>query len=307
MKTSFPSAAETGRRGIHAPSRKAALQRFFSLALLWVGFASAAPLKIVAAENFYGDVARQLGGANVSVSSVLSNPNQDPHLFEASPSTARAISGADIVVYSGIDYDPWMDKLLSASRDTGRKVLVVARLLGRKVGDNPHLWYDPATMPVYAKALHTELVKRDPGHKGQYDANLARFLASMKTVSSKVTAIRARYAGTSVTASEPVFGPMSDALGFRMRSLAFQMAVMNESEPSASQTAAIDRDLRTGAVRLFFYNTQVSDPLTERLRKLARQGGVAVVGVTETTPPGQGYVSWMLAQLRSIETALAKK
>lgn len=307
MRTSFPAAAETVRRGVHAPGGKAALPRLLSLALLWAGFASAAPLKIVAAENFYGDVARQVGGSLVTVTSILSNPNQDPHLFEASPSTARAISGADIVVYSGIDYDPWMDKLMSASKNKGRKVLVVARLLGRKVGDNPHLWYDPATMPVYAKALHTELVKRDPSHRGQYDANLARFLASMHKVSAKVNALRARYTGTPVTATEPVFGYMSDALGFRMRHLAFQMAVMNESEPSASQTAAMDRDLRTGGVRLFFYNTQVSDPLTERLSKLARQGGVAVVGVTETTPPGQNYVSWMLSQLESIGTALAKK
>ncbi|GAA4006566.1 metal ABC transporter solute-binding protein [Deinococcus rubellus] len=283
------------------------MKRLLVLGALLAGLVSAAPIKIVAAENFYGDVAQQIGGANVAVTSILSNPNQDPHLFEASPSTARALSGADIVVYSGIDYDPWMDKLLSASKNPKRQILVVASLLGKKAGDNPHVWYDPATMPIYAKALHADLVRRDPGHKTQYDANLSRFLTSMKTVSSQVASIRARYAGTPVTATEPVFGYMSDALGFKMRNLPFQMSVMNDAEPSASQTAAINNDLKTGAVKLFFYNDQVTDPLTEKLKMLARQGGVPVVGVTETTPVKLHYVEWMLSQLKAIQTALAKK
>ena len=269
--------------------------------------ASAAPISIVAAENFYGDVAQQIGGANVQVISILSNPNQDPHLFEASPSTARALADADIVVYNGINYDPWMDKLLSASKHPQRRVLAVAPLLGKKVGDNPHVWYDPATMPVYAKALRAELVRRDPSHKTQYDANLGRFLASMKSVSAQVASIRANHAGTPVTASEPVFGAMAAALGFEMRHLPFQMSVMNEAEPSASLTAAINDELRTGKVKLFFYNTQVTDPLTEKLRALARQGGVPVVGVTETAPAKLHYAEWMLRQLRAIQTALAKK
>jgi len=287
------------------------MKRWFVLSFLLTGLANgsvgAAPINIVTAENFYGDVARQIGGPQVSVTSILSSPSQDPHLFEASPSTARAISSADIAVYSGIDYDPWMDKLLSASKNPKRRVLVVAPLTGRKVGDNPHVWYDPATMPLYAKALRAELVRRDPSHTAQYDANLGRFLASMKTVSDKVASLRARYAGTPVTASEPVFGYMSGALGFKMQNLAFQLSVMNEAEPSAAQTGAINDDLRGGKVRLFFYNTQVTDPLTEKLRNLARQGGVLVVGVTETTPPGLTYVPWMLSQLKAIEAALAKK
>ncbi|WP_202630391.1 metal ABC transporter solute-binding protein, Zn/Mn family [Deinococcus alpinitundrae] len=283
------------------------MKRLMLLGLLASGLVSAAPLNIVAAENFYGDVARQIGGEGVTVTSILSSPSQDPHLFEASPSTARAISGADIVVYSGIDYDPWMDKLLSASKNAKRRVLVVAALTGKKVGDNPHVWYDPATMPIYARALRTELIRRDPTHKGQYDANLKRFLAAMTTVSSKVASLRAKYAGTPVTASEPVFGYLSDALGFKMQNLRFQLSVMNEAEPSAVQTGAINDDLRSGKVKLFFYNTQVTDPLTEKLRSLAKQGGVSVVGVTETAPPGLTYVPWMLSQLKTIQAALAKK
>ena len=114
---------------------------------------SAGAISVVAAENFYGDVANQIAGSNATVSSILSNPDQDPHLFEASPSVARFLSGAAIVIYNGADYDPWMTKLLSATRSPGRKVIVVADLVHRKAGDNPHLWYDPPTMPAYAKAL----------------------------------------------------------------------------------------------------------------------------------------------------------
>src|SRR5690242_16076983 len=122
---------------------------------------NAEPIAIVAAENFYGDAAEQVGGSAVKVTSILSNPDQDPHLFEASASTARDLAAARIVIYNGADYDPWMGKLLSASRATGRITIEVAKLVGKKAGDNPHLWYDPATMPAVAKALAAQLAKLD--------------------------------------------------------------------------------------------------------------------------------------------------
>ena len=116
-------------------------------------FATANPIKIVAAENFYGDIAKQIGGPDVSVSSILSNPDQDPHLFEVSPSVGRDVAAARVVIYNGIDYDPWMEKLLAAARSASRKTIVVAELVGKRTGDNPHIWYDPATMPALAKTL----------------------------------------------------------------------------------------------------------------------------------------------------------
>ena len=122
--------------------------------------ASTGVIRIVAAENFYGDVAQQLTGPKAVVTSVISNPDQDPHLFEASPSVARELSAASIVVYNGADYDPWMPKLLAASRSAGRKVIVVANLVHKKPGDNPHIWYEPMTMPVYARALTEALAER---------------------------------------------------------------------------------------------------------------------------------------------------
>src|ERR1700680_93969 len=155
--------------------------------MLGLGLASAhaEPITIVAAENFYGDVAQQVGGAAVKVTSILTNPDQDPHLFEASASTARDIAAARIVIYNGADYDPWMSKLLAASRASGRTTIEVAKLVGKKAGDNPHLWYDPATMPAVAKALAAQLAKLDPERRGDYEAQRETFEASLKPLDDK--------------------------------------------------------------------------------------------------------------------------
>jgi zinc/manganese transport system substrate-binding protein len=262
---------------------------------------------VVAAENFYGDVAGQIGGAQVHVTSILSNPDQDPHLFEASPSVARAISDAQIVVYSGIDYDPWMEKLLGAARSGERTTIVVAELAGRKAGDNPHIWYDPATMLAYAKALGAALDADDPAHASGYDQRLARFTASIAPIQAKIATLRARLAGTPVTATEPVFGYMFEALGMQVRNMSFQMAVMNGTEPAASDVAAFERDLRTHAVKLLVYNAQASDPIAARMERLAKASGVPVVGAAETEPPGKSYQGWMMGELDDVAKALPAK
>ena len=131
--------------------------------------ALADPVKVVAAENFYGDLATQIGGANVAVTSILSNPDDDPHLFEASPDTAKALTDAKVVIVNGVDYDPWMEKLLGAHKAPGRKEIIVGALVGHKPGDNPHLWYDPAYMKAAAKALVADLIAVDPAHKADYE------------------------------------------------------------------------------------------------------------------------------------------
>ena len=188
-------------------------------------------ISVVAAENFYGDVARQIGGDDVTVASIMSNPDQDPHLFETTPSTVRQIAAAQVVILNGADYDPWMDKLLKASPKPGRAAIVVADLVGKKAGDNPHLWYDPGTMPAAAKVLAEAFAKADPAHKDGYAARLKTFLASLKPIDDKIAAIRGKFAGTTVTASEPVFGYMADALGLKMRNESFQLSIMNDTEP----------------------------------------------------------------------------
>ncbi|MBV9522884.1 MAG: zinc ABC transporter substrate-binding protein [Alphaproteobacteria bacterium] len=273
---------------------------------LFAGSALAAdPVRVVAAENFYGDVAEQLGGPNVRVTSILTNPDQDPHLFEASASTARDLAGARLVIFNGADYDPWMTKLLGASKPTGRRVIEVARLMHRKAGDNPHLWYDPATMPMVAKAIVADLAAADPAHKADYEQRLAAFTASLKPLDAAVAAMRKKFAGTPVTATEPVFGYMATVLGLKMRNERFQLAIMNNAEPSASDIAAFSDDLKKNRVRVLLYNSQTSEALTQRMQKLAQESRVPVVGVSETEPPGKTYQDWMTEQLDRLDKALA--
>lgn len=264
------------------------------------------PIPVVAAENFYGDVAQQIGGADILVTSILNNPDQDPHLFEASPSVGRAISAAQIVIYSGIDYDPWMEKLLSAARSSDRKVIVVADLAGKKPGDNPHIWYDVATIQAFANKFADELGKIDPDHATDYRQRLARFRQSMLPIEEKIRDLRGRLAGTPVTATEPVFGYMLEALGMKSRNQSFQLAVMNNTEPAASDVAAFEDDLKGNKVKLLVYNSQASDPIAERMLKLAQVSHVPVVGATETEPPGKTYQEWMLDELDAVDHALPK-
>ena len=264
----------------------------------------AAPLSIVASINVYGDVARQIGGSDVTVTSLLSNPDQDPHLFEASASTARAVSAARVAIENGVDYDPWMDKLLAAARSPDRRTLSVAALLGRKPGDNPHLWYDPATMPALSSALADALAADDPAHASGYRQRLAAFQASLQPIQARIAALRQRLAGTQVTATEPVFGLMLKALGMNSRNQGFQLSVMNDTEPSASDVAGFERDLRAHAVKLLVYNSQATDPVARRMERIARAARVPVIGVTETEPPGTTYQAWMMGSLDAVDRAL---
>ncbi len=261
--------------------------------------------KIVAAENFYGDMARQIAGPDASIDSILTNPNQDPHDFEASPSTARLIADASLVIYNGADYDPWIESLLKASKSANRRTIVAAELMNRKSGDNPHLWYDPATMPRVAQALAAELERADPGHKTDYENRLQAYLASLKPLSDKIDELKQKYGAIDVTATEPVFGYMAQALGFKMRNESFQIKVMNGTEPSASEVAAFEDDLKNRRVKVLFYNSQVTDDLTSRLQKLAKDSKVPVVGVSETEPAGSNFQDWMLDQLVALDKALA--
>jgi zinc/manganese transport system substrate-binding protein len=267
--------------------------------------ALADPVKVVAAENFYGDLVSQIGGANVAVTSILSNPDDDPHLFEASPSTARALSDAKIVIANGVDYDPWMEKLLSASKGTGRKEIVVGALVGRKAGDNPHLWYDPTYMKAVAKALVADLVAVDPAHKGDYEQGESKFLESLKPLDDKIATMRKSYAGQPITASEPVFGYQAKLIGLDVRNEKYALAIMNNAEPTPSQVAAFENDLRGRHVKAMLYNAQASEPAVAKLVQMAKDNGVPVVGVSETEPPNSTYQDWMLGQLNALDKALA--
>jgi zinc/manganese transport system substrate-binding protein len=281
--------------------------RWIAISVLLVAVttqARATPVAIVAAENFYGDVAHQIGGDDVAVTSILNNPDQDPHLFEVSPSVARAISGARLVVYNGIDYDPWMEKLLGAARNAGREVIDVATLAGRKTGDNPHIWYDTRTMLRFATKLTDELYAIEPSQQADFRRRLMQFRQSLRPIEDKIAALRRRLAGTPVTATEPVFGYMLAALGMTVRNERFQLAVMNSTEPSAADVAAFENDLKDHRVKLLVYNGQASDPIADRMLKLAKASQVPVVAVTETEPAGKNYQAWMMSELDAVAHAL---
>jgi zinc/manganese transport system substrate-binding protein len=262
-------------------------------------------LKLVAAENFYGDVAHQIGGPQVNVVSVLSSPDQDPHLFETSPAVLRQLADAKIVIYNGADYDAWMPRLLKATPRPDRAVIVVADLMRKKVGSNPHLWYDPPTMPAAARAIAAALSKADPAHAADYQARLEIFLTSLKSLNHKISAIRKKHNGAPVTASEPVFGYMAATLGLKMRNEKFQLSIMNDTEPSARDVAAFERDLKQHKVQGLFYNKQASNKIVLHMVDIARAAKVPVVGVTELVPPNTKFQDWMLHELDDTEKALA--
>ena len=267
--------------------------------------AFADPVNVVAAENFYGDLATQIGGPNVVVTSILSNPDDDPHLFEASPDTAKALTDAKVVIVNGVDYDPWMEKLLSAHKAPSRKEIIVGRLVGHKPGDNPHLWYDPAYMKAAAKALVTDLTAVDPAHKADYEQGQAKFLDSLKPLDDKIAAMRKSYAGQPVTASEPVFGYQAGLIGLKVHNEKYALAIMNNAEPTPSEVAAFENDLKGKKVKAMLYNAQASEPAVGKLVQLAKDNGIPVVGVSETEPPNSAYQDWMMGQLNALDKALA--
>jgi zinc/manganese transport system substrate-binding protein len=266
--------------------------------------AASGPIPMVAAQNFYGDIARQIGGDRVSVVSIMTNPDQDPHLFETTPGIVRQIADARIVIVNGADYDPWVDKLIAAAPRPGRTVIRAASLVNAKAGDNPHLWYAPATMPAVAKAIAAALSQADSTHAADYSARLKTVLDRLDRIAQRAAQMRAKHQGKAVTATEPVFGLMTEALGLTMRNQRFQIAMMNDTEPSARDVAAFEDDLKNHKVKALIYNKQVSEKLTERLLAIAKKAKVPVVGVTETQPAKISFEDWMLGEMDALDKAL---
>ncbi|WP_097461395.1 metal ABC transporter solute-binding protein, Zn/Mn family [Mangrovitalea sediminis] len=280
------------------------LTRLVGFILILVAGYGHAAVRIVAAENVYGNIAQQIGGDEVVVTSILKDPNQDPHMFEASPSIAVALAKADLVIVNGADYDPWANKLIGGSPSKRRQLLLVSALVGAKSGANPHLWYDPKNIQAVAQDVAERLSQVDPVHRKEFAHNLEQFRAKMRPLENQIHTMRQRFHGTPVTATEPVFGYMADSLGLSMRNTGFQLAVMNNVEPGASEVAALEGDLRQRKVAALIYNRQVTDSTTAHFLALAKKSGVPVVGVTETEPTDQDYVHWMQSQLDRLEKAL---
>jgi len=269
-----------------------------------------ARITAVAAENQYGNVIAQVGGRYVSVSSLLTNPNTDPHAFEASPQVAREVASARLLIQNGLGYDSFMNSIESASPGQDRDVINVQRLLHLPDSTpNPHLWYDPGTMPKVAEAIAADLAAIDPAHAAYYRANAAAFTRSLGGWYSALAALKLGDPGTPVATTEPVADYFLQAAGaVNETPWSFQAAIMNGVDPSPQDVAA-ERDLLAGRkVRAFVYNVQVTDPLTQSLIALAKASGVPVVGVYETMPqPGFSYQSWMLAEAAALKSAITTR
>jgi zinc/manganese transport system substrate-binding protein len=266
-------------------------------------------IRAVGAENEYADVIAQIGGRYVSVSSIMSNPNSDPHSFEASASVAGSVAGAQLVVQNGLGYDTFMNQIENANPSSSRKVVEVQKVLGLPASTpNPHLWYDPSTMSKVAAAIAADLEALEPAHGAQFRANLSAFDASLAPWRSALAALKASYAGVAVAVTEPVADYLIGAAGLRnVTPWAFQADVMNGVDPSAQAVSAVEAALSSHPVKAFLYNRQVTDSLTGSLLHLASQNGVPAVAVYETMPtPGYHYQSWMLAETQALHDALAR-
>jgi zinc/manganese transport system substrate-binding protein len=272
--------------------------------------ASSTVIEVIGAENEYASVIAQIGGKYVHADSIMSNPTTDPHTFEASPTVAREISSAKLVVQNGVGYDRWATTIENAAPDPSRKVINVQQLLGLPDSTpNPHLWYQPATMPKVASAIATDLAAIDPAHAAYYKANAATFTASLAGWNQAIASFKAKYPGTPVATTEPVADFLLTAAGAdNLTPWTFQADVMNGVDPSP-QDVATEKALFTGhKVKVFLYNQQVTDSLTQSFIAAAQSAGVPVVGVYETMPtPGYDYQSWMLAEVNDLTKAVASK
>jgi zinc/manganese transport system substrate-binding protein len=264
----------------------------------------------VGAENQYANVIGQIGGKYVAVTAIESNPNTDPHTFEASPSVAQAVSAAQLVVQNGIGYDTYMSKIEAAAPSSSRKVIVVQNLLGLPDSTpNPHLWYSPDTMPAVAKAVAKDLSAMQPAHAGYFAANLRTFDTSLQPWYRAIAQFKAAYPGTPVAVTEPVGDYMLQAIGARILTpFTFQADVMNGVDPSPQDVSLEDSLFSSHKVKVFVYNQQVTDSLTASFLSQARKDGIPVVGVYETMPvPGYDYQSWMLAEVQAMTKAVTGK
>jgi len=274
------------------------------------GVSASGAIVAVGAENEYANVLEQVGGRYVKVTAIESNPNTDPHTFEASPSVAEAVSAAGLVVQNGVGYDTYMERIESASPSSTRKVIDVQKLLGLPDSTpNPHLWYKPQTMPAVAKAIAGDLSALAPAHAAYFQANAARFEQSLTPWYEALRQFKREYPGTPVATTEPVGDYMLEAAGTdNLTPFGLQADIMNGVDPAPQDVTLQNGLFSAHKVKVFVYNQQVTDALTASFLEAAKRAGVPVVGVYETMPtPGYDYQSWMLAEVHALRRAVAEK
>lgn len=264
-------------------------------------------VKVVAGENMWGSIVAQIGGRHVSVTSLITSPNADPHLYESSAADAASVAEAGLVVANGAGDDTWLSQLLAATSHPGRIVVTVSHVLNKTgTNVNPHFWYDIPVIPKVAAAIETALARIDPGNARSFAAGLARFDRSLVPIDAVISQLRSRYSGAPVAYTERVPGYLLAAAGLSVKTPAsFAASIEDGSSPSPADTAAMDALITGRKIRLLLYNAQVVSAVTTHVRALARKAGIPVVAVTETLPPSfPTYQSWQLAQAQAILRAL---
>lgn len=266
-------------------------------------------VQVVAAENVWGSIATQIGGEHAHVVSIITNPNADPHIYEPTASDARELAQAQLVIENGIGYDPWVPRLLASNADGSQTVLNVGTVTGVPVGGNPHRWYDPSDVQTVISAIVADLGRADPADRKYFDSQRARLDdIALRTYHALISAIRTKYAGTPVGASESIFAMMAPALGLRLITpYSFLKAISEGTEVTAADKLTIDRQIRDHLIKIYVYNSQnvtrdVQAQLTE-----ARAQHIPTATITETlVPQTSSFQDWQVKELRGIEAALAK-
>jgi len=269
--------------------------------------ASAGKLPVVAAENFWGSIASQLGGSKVAVDSIIVNPNTDPHSYEATASDGAAIARSRMAIVNGIGYDGWASKLIAANPASGRVVLDVGKLLGLSEGENPHQWYSPSSVQRVIAEIVLDYERLDPKDTAYFEQRGAAFQARELADYNRLrSAIRARYGGVPVGYSESIFQPLGEDLGLRLLTpYSFAKAVAEGVDVGAADKQTVDRQAEERSIKVWVYNSQNVSPDVQRVNQLARAAHIPITTITETlSPPSDTFEQWQAAQLASLSAAL---
>ena len=264
-------------------------------------------IQVVAAENFWGSIASQVGGSHVQVTSIIVNPDTDPHAYEPTPSDARLIAQAQYVIVNGAGYDAWAPKLLDANPASGRTVLTVGDLFGKKEGDNPHMWYSPSYVDQVVDRMGSDLAKIDSADASTITQQAAQYKSTgLKDYHDTVSAIKAKYSGTRVGATESIAAYLADGTGLNLVTpSSYLKAVSEGTDPSAADKAEVQNEIASRSIKVFIFNSQNSTPDIQGLVDKATAQGIPVVKITETLAPATAtFQDWQTAQLKDLLHAL---
>ena len=266
-------------------------------------------LQVVAAENFWGSIASQLGGTKVRLESVITSPATDPHDYEPTAADARTLAGAQLVIENGIGYDPWAEKLIAANPVSGRIVLNAGDLLGIKPGGNPHRWYSPHDVQRMIDAIVRDFAKLEPKNSSYFARQKTRFEASgLAQYKGLIATIKRKFHGVPVGASESIFAPLAQSLGLRLLTPpTFLKAISEGADPTAADKTTIDRQVAGKQIKVWVFNSQNSTPDVKRVTEAASRRGIPVTTITETlVPASASFQDWQSRQLRALAAALAQ-